>query len=62
MAIATVFCDFDGTITPVDTFDLLMQDAYGQRWRQLKADLVGFRLTLREVMDRLGAMVTARQL
>ena len=62
MVTATVFCDFDGTITPVDTFDLLMEDAYGQRWRQLKADLVGFRLTLREAMDHLGAMVTAQQL
>ena len=62
MVTATVFCDFDGTITPVDTFDLLMQDTYGHRWHQLKADLLSFRLTLREVMDHLGAMVTARQL
>ena len=59
---ATVFCDFDGTITAVDTFDLLMQDTYGDVWRQLKGDLLCFRLPLRQAMDRLGAMLTARHL
>lgn len=59
---ATVFCDFDGTITAVDTFDLLMQDAYGNFWGQLKADLLDFRVTLREAMDQLGAVLTARHL
>ncbi len=62
MVPATVFCDFDGTITAVDTFDLLMEDAYGGCWRQLKADLLGFRLTLREAMDQLGPMLTAQHL
>ena len=62
MVPATAFCDFDGTITAIDTFDLLMQDAYGDFWRQLKADLLGFRLTLREAMDQLGAVLTARRL
>ena len=62
MVPATVFCDFDGTITAVDTFDLLMQDTYGCRWRQIKAGLLGFRLTLREAMDQLGAMLTAQHL
>lgn len=59
---ATVFCDFDGTITAVDTFDLLMQDTYGDVWRQLKADLLCFHLTLRQAMDQLGAMLTAQHL
>lgn len=62
MAPATVFCDFDGTITAVDTFDLLMQDTYGDVWRQLKADLLGFRRPLREVMDQLGSLLTAQHL
>ena len=62
MVPATVFCDFDGTITAVDTFDLLMQDTYGDWWRQIKADLLGFRLTLREAMDQLGGALTARHL
>ena len=62
MVPATVFCDFDGTITAVDTFDLLMQDAYGNFWRQLKADLLGFRLTLREAMEQLGNVLTAQDL
>ena len=59
---ATVFCDFDGTITPVDTFDLLMAEAYGDFWRRLKGDLLCFRVTLREAMDQLGAVLTARHL
>lgn len=59
---ATVFCDFDGTITPVDTFDLLMEDTYGDFWRRLKGDLLCFRVTLREAMDQLGAVLTARHL
>lgn len=62
MAPATAFCDFDGTITAVDTFDLLMQDTYGDVWRRIKADLLCFRLTLREAMDQLGAVLTARHL
>lgn len=62
MVPATVFCDFDGTITAVDTFDLLMQDTYGDFWRRLKADLLSFRLTLRQVMEQLGAVLTARHL
>lgn len=62
MAPATVFCDFDGTITAVDTFDLLMQDTYGDVWRQLKGDLLCFRLTLRQVMNRLGTVLTAQHL
>lgn len=62
MVPATVFCDFDGTITAVDTFDLLMQDTYGDFWCRLKADLLSFRLTLREAMDHLGAVLTAQHL
>lgn len=62
MVPATVFCDFDGTITAVDTFDLLMQDAYGDVWHQIKVDLLGFRLTLRQAMDQLGALLTAQHL
>ena len=62
MVPATIFCDFDGTITAVDTFDLLMQDTYGDLWRQLKADLLGFRCTLREAMGQLGNLLTAQHL
>ena len=62
MVPATVFCDFDGTITAVDTFDLLMQDTYGDFWCRLKGDLLCFRLTLREAMDQLGAVLTAQHL
>lgn len=62
MVPATVFCDFDGTITAVDTFDLLMQDTYGDFWCQLKTDLLGCRLTLREAMEHLGTVLTAQHL
>ena len=62
VAPATVFCDFDGTITPVDTFDLLMEDTCGEVWHRLKADLLCFRVTLREAMEQLGAVLTAQHL
>ena len=62
MVPATVFCDFDGTITAVDTFDLLMQDTYGDFWCRLKTDLLSFHLTLRQAMDQLGAVLTAQHL
>lgn len=59
---ATVFCDFDGTITEVDTFDLVMGEVYGSFWSTLKQDLLSFRLTLREAMDRLGQVLEAEHL
>ena len=59
---ATVFCDFDGTITEVDTFDLVMGEVYGSFWSALKQDLLSFRLTLREAMDRLGQVLQAQHL
>ena len=62
MVPATAFCDFDGTITAVDTFDLLMQETYGDFWRRIKGDLLCFRLTLREAMDQVGIVLTARHL
>ncbi len=62
MAGATVFCDFDGTITPVDSFDLVMQETCGDTWSQLKMGLLRSRLSLREAMDQLGAALTTQHL
>ena len=59
---ATVFCDFDGTITEVDTFDLVMGEVYGGFWEELKQELLTFRLSLREAMDRLGRVLEAQHL
>lgn len=56
---AAVFVDFDGTITNLDTLDVLMQqhDEGALAWSALEADLAAGRVTLRETLERQAAHV-----
>jgi HAD superfamily phosphoserine phosphatase-like hydrolase len=58
-----VFVDYDGTVTPRDTFDLLLRHANvaDAEWDQLDADLLAGNLTLREVLRRQAAFVRFTQ-
>ncbi|MGZ3496983.1 MAG: HAD-IB family phosphatase [Vulcanimicrobiaceae bacterium] len=47
-----VFVDYDGTITDLDTFDVLVQSAAGpQEWARLESALHGGHMTLRNVLS-----------
>ena len=59
---ATVFCDFDGTVTSVDTFDLVVEAVAPQRWAELKRQLFGFEINLREGMARLAEILSPQDL
>lgn len=53
-----VFVDFDGTITDLDTFDVLVRAAAGREpWDALEARLHTGALTLREVLEAQAALV-----
>ena len=53
-----VFVDYDGTITDVDTFDVLVRSAAGDEpWHELERQLRAGRITLREALAREAAMV-----
>lgn len=46
-----VFVDFDGTITDLDTFDVLVRSIAGDApWARLEAELAAGRLTLRDAL------------
>ena len=51
---ATVFCDFDGTVTSIDTFDAVAALAAPQLWAELKAQLFQFEINLRQGMQALA--------
>ena len=53
-----IFVDFDGTITDVDTFNVLVRAHAGDgEWAALERELLGGRLTLREALRREAALV-----
>ncbi len=53
-----IFVDYDGTITDVDTFDVLVRSAAGdEAWHQLERELRARRITLREALAREAAFV-----
>jgi HAD superfamily phosphoserine phosphatase-like hydrolase len=53
-----IFVDYDGTITDVDTFDVLVRSAGGDdAWGELERELGAGRITLREALRREAALV-----
>jgi HAD superfamily phosphoserine phosphatase-like hydrolase len=55
---SAVFVDYDGTITDVDTFDVLVRAAGGDdAWGALERELAAGRMSLREALRREAAMV-----
>lgn len=59
---ATVFCDFDGTVTSVDTFDAVAARAAPELWADLKAQLFNFEITLLQGMQALADALTPHDL
>ncbi len=54
----TIFVDYDGTITDVDTFDVLVRSVAGDAtWHELERELRAGRITLREALAREAALV-----
>lgn len=53
-----IFVDYDGTITNVDTFDLLVRSAAGDdAWDAIEVEFHAKRITLREALEREAALV-----
>jgi len=53
-----VFVDFDGTITDVDTFDVLVRAVAGEAvWAEIDGALVAGRISLREALSRQAAVL-----
>jgi 2,3-diketo-5-methylthio-1-phosphopentane phosphatase len=53
-----VFVDFDGTITDVDTFDVLVRAVAGDdAWKAIDEPLLAGEITLREALARQAALV-----
>lgn len=52
-----VFCDFDGTISRLDTTDLVLRHLGGEGWEELEADWVAGRITAAECMRRQIALI-----
>ena len=59
---ATVFCDFDGTVTSIDTFDAVVSAATPQLWAELKQQLFNFEINLRQGMEALADGLTPEDL
>ena len=59
---ATVFCDFDGTVTSVDTFDAVAARAAPELWAELKTQLFQFEINLRQGMQALADGLTPNDL
>ena len=59
---ATVFCDFDGTVTSLDTFDAVAARAAPELWSDLKAQLFNFEITLLQGMQALADALTPHDL
>ena len=60
--VATVFCDFDGTVTSEDTFDLVAAAVAPERWQQIKRQLFAFEINLRQGMALLAEVLTPADL
>jgi HAD superfamily phosphoserine phosphatase-like hydrolase len=59
---SAIFVDYDGTITDVDTFDVLVRAAGGDdAWGELERELAAGRISLREALRREAAMVRLSQ-
>jgi HAD superfamily phosphoserine phosphatase-like hydrolase len=53
-----IFVDFDGTITDVDTFNVLVHAHAGEaEWNAIEVELLAGRITLREALRREAALV-----
>ena len=59
---ATGCCDFDGTVTSVDTFDAVAARAAPELWADLKAQLFNFEITLLQGMQALADALTPHDL
>ena len=58
MQALSIFVDFDGTITDVDTFDVLVRSAAGDdSWNRLECELWSGRITLREALSRQAQLI-----
>jgi HAD superfamily phosphoserine phosphatase-like hydrolase len=58
-----IFVDYDGTITDVDTFDLLVRSVAGDApWEAIETDFEAKRITLREALQREAALLHISQL
>ncbi len=58
----SIFIDYDGTITNVDTFDVLVRHAAGEAlWHELDGALVRGEITLREALRRQALALTGSQ-
>jgi HAD superfamily phosphoserine phosphatase-like hydrolase len=53
-----IFVDYDGTITNVDTFDLLVRSSAGDGpWDAIEADIANGTCTLRRALERQAALI-----
>lgn len=53
-----IFVDYDGTITDVDTFDVLVRSVAGDDiWQRFEDELASGTITLRDVLAREAAMI-----
>lgn len=56
-----IICDFDGTVTPVDTTDALLRRFAPPEWEEVEKEWIEGRITSRECMERQVAMIRAEQ-
>lgn len=54
-----VICDFDGTVTPVDTTDALLGRFASREWEVVENEWIEGKITSRECMERQVAMIHA---
>ena len=52
-----IICDFDGTITPQDTTDRVLEALADPAWRELEAQWVAAEITASECMRRQIALI-----
>ncbi len=57
-----VLCDFDGTVTLTDTFEYLLKKYAQGNWQQYDEQYDRGEITLREVMNKQGAMIRAPEM
>src|SRR5260370_30754403 len=56
-----VFVDFDGTITPDDTTDLILEQFAGPEWKCIEAEWQSGRIGSRECMARQIGLIRASE-
>ncbi len=61
MSLLTIFCDFDGTITEVDTSEVILDKFSSEDWRQEDQLLEAGKISLEECMRRQFAPVKATE-